>query len=64
MMINQIDQNIPFAGEKSEVIATHIKKFWTPEMRADIYQATQANPDEFSQDVRNAMQTLHSQAKA
>lgn len=64
MMINQIDQNIPFAGEKSEVIAMHIKKFWTPQMRADIYQATQTSPDEFSADVRKAMQNLHSQAKA
>lgn len=63
-MINQIDQNIAFAGPKPEVIATHLKKFWTPQMRSDIYKEVQAKPDEFSVDVRKALDKLHSEAKA
>lgn len=64
MMINQIDQNIPFAGVKSEVIATHLKKFWTPRMRSEIFQAMNDSPDEYSQDVKDALNLLHQQAKA
>lgn len=64
LMVNQIDQNIPFAGPKAEVIATHLKKFWTPQMRADIYKAIQSSPDEYSQDVREAVSKLHQEAKA
>ena len=63
-MVNQIDANIPFAGVKSEVIATHLKKFWTPQMRADAYQATQESPGDFSSDVREALASLHREAKA
>lgn len=64
MMINQIEKNIPFAGAKPDVIATHLKKFWTPQMRTDIYKEIQANPDEFSSDVREALKKLHQEAKA
>jgi hypothetical protein len=64
MMINQIDQNIPFAGAKPDVIATHLKKFWTPQMRSDIYKEIQVRPEEFSADVREALAKLHSEAKA
>lgn len=64
LMVNQIDENIPFAGVKSEVIATHLKKFWTPQMRADIYKEVQANPGDYSNDVREAVTELHRQAKA
>lgn len=63
-MVIQIDKNIPFAGEKSEVIATHLKKFWTPQMRSDIYAEVQANPTEFSSDIQKAVSLLHSEAKA
>ena len=64
MMVNQIDQNIPFAGVKSDVIATHLKKFWTPQMRADIFKDVQASPDNYSSDVREALAKLHNEAKA
>lgn len=64
LMINQIDQNIPFPGEKSEVIATHLKKFWTPVMRADIYKEVQANPGDYSDAVKAAVSSLHQEAKA
>lgn len=64
MMVNQIDQNMPFAGVKSELIATHLKKFWTPQMRAEIYAEVQAMPDDFSSDVRDALSQLHKEAKA
>lgn len=63
-MINQIDQNIAFAGAKPDVIATHLKKFWTPQMRADIYKEVLANPGDFSSDVAKALAKLHSEAKA
>ncbi len=63
-MVIQIDKNIPFAGEKSEVIATHLKKFWTPQMRTDIYAEVKANPSEFSADIQKALELLHSDAKA
>lgn len=63
-MVIQIDKNIPFAGEKSEVIATHLKKFWTPQMRTDIYAEVKANPSEFSTDIQKALELLHSDAKA
>lgn len=64
MMVNQIDQNIPFAGVKSEVIATHLKKFWTPQMRTDIFKDVSQNPDGYSSDVREAVTKLHQEAKA
>lgn len=63
-MVNQIEKNIPFAGAKSDVIATHLKKFWTPQMRSDIFKEIQAKPNEFSADVREALAKLHQEAKA
>lgn len=63
-MVNQIDANIPFAGEKADVIATHLTKFWTPVMRQDIYAEVIKNPDNFSADVKAALQKMHSEAKA
>ena len=63
-MVNQIDANIPFAGEKAEVIATHLTKFWTPAMRQDIFAEVSKNPDNFSADVRAALTKMHSEAKA
>ncbi len=64
MMVKQIDQNISFAGDKADVIATHLKKFWTPQMRADIFAETQKNPADFNADIVKALEILHSQAKA
>lgn len=64
LMVNQIDLNIPFPGEKSDVIAAHLKKFWTPQMRTDIYQEVQANPSDFSDAVKAAVNSLHQEAKA
>lgn len=63
-MVNQIDANIPFAGEKADVIATHLTKFWTPVMRQDIYAEVTKNPDNFSADVQAALKKMHSEAKA
>jgi hypothetical protein len=64
MMVIQIDQNIAFAGSKAEVIATHLRKFWTPQMRKDIFQEIEKNPADFSQDVQAALKLLHGEAKA
>jgi len=64
MMVNQIEKNISFAGEKPNVIGIHLKKFWTPQMRSDLYEETKKNPTAFSSDVISALQLLHSEAKA
>lgn len=63
-MVDQIEKNMPFDGDKAELIATHLVKFWTPVMRADLYKEVSSRPSDFSPVIGQVVEILHSQANA
>lgn len=63
-MADQIEKNMPFAGNKAELVATHLVKFWTPVMRADLYKEVTSRPTDFSPVMCEVVEILHSQANA
>lgn len=63
-MADQIERNMPFAGNKAELVATHLVKFWTPVMRADLYKEVSSHPQDFSSVLVDVVEILHSQANA
>jgi hypothetical protein len=63
-MADQIEKNMPFAGDKAELIAAHMVKFWTPVMRADLYKEVSSRPADFSPVLNNVVEILHAQANA
>ncbi len=63
-MADQIEKNMPFAGDKAQLVATHMVKFWTPVMRADLYKEVSSRPADFSPVLVEVVDIMHSQANA
>jgi len=59
-MANQIaDFFKPYEAEEAiEGIATHIKSFWEPRMRSQLFEIADKSPDQFSEPVRAAIARL------
>jgi formate dehydrogenase subunit delta len=65
-MANQIGRFFASQGEARAVdgIATHLKKFWTPRMRADIVARARANAAGLDPLTQRAVQKLAAEATA
>ena len=57
-MANQIATNVPNRLEIAEQVATHMRSFWTPEMRRDIEEIERDYPDDLVPDVHAALAIL------
>jgi|TARA_R110002073_G_scaffold156470_4_gene311754 formate dehydrogenase subunit delta len=59
-MANQIaDFFQPYEAEEAiEGVATHIKSFWEPRMRTQLFAIADSAPDQFSEPVRAAIARL------
>ena len=64
-MANQIGKFFASQGEEQAVpgIADHIKKFWDPRMRAQIFVHLEAGGKGLDPDVRTAIEQLHDAEK-
>ncbi len=60
-MANQIGKFFASQGQEQAVpgIADHIKKFWDPRMRAQIFAHLEAGGKGLDPDVRTAIEQLH-----
>lgn len=61
-MVNQIAENIPTRTDVPHQVATHLRSFWTPAMRAQVEELAREQPDEFLGDVQEAIELLRSEA--
>lgn len=57
-MANQIAANVPNRSEVAEQVATHMRSFWTPEMRSDIEEIERDYPADLVPDVHVALEIL------
>lgn len=57
-MANQIAMNVPGRTDIASQVATHMRSFWTPVMRADIAAIAREHPDELAADVHDALDQL------
>ena len=64
LMLDNLERNIPAREDAWEKIAAHLDSFWTPAMRKQMYLHMAANRASFTPVVQQALDTLHSQAKA
>jgi formate dehydrogenase subunit delta len=63
-MANQIGKFFAHQGESAPAeIATHLKKFWAPSMRAEIVAHLDAGGQDLDPFVRQAVETLRQPAK-
>ena len=58
-MARQIEENIPDLGEGSRAIATHLRRFWTVQMLAELSAYVLAHEEEFSTTLRDALNQVH-----
>lgn len=57
-MANQIAANVPNRSKVAEQVATHMRSFWTPEMRRDIEEIERDYPADLVPDVHVALEIL------
>ena len=57
-MANQIAMNVPGRTNIASQVANHMRSFWTPVMRAEIWEIAREHPDELAADVHGALDQL------
>lgn len=57
-MANQIAMNVPVRSDIPGQVATHMRNFWTPVMRADIIEIAREHPQELAAEVVDALEQL------
>jgi hypothetical protein len=63
-MVEQIEKNIPVHEEQYLRISEHLIKFWTPQMRSDLYQEVKANGSKYSSVITAVVEDMRGKAKA
>ena len=63
-MVEQIEKNIPVHEEQYLRISEHLIKFWTPEMRSDLFQEVKANRSNYSEVIGKVVDDMRAKAKA
>lgn len=63
-MVEQIEKNIPVHEEQYLRISEHLIKFWTPQMRSDLYQEVKANGSKYSPVITQVVEDMRGKAKA
>lgn len=59
-MANQIAANAPVPSASASQVATHLRTFWTPAMRADLTEVAKGHPGLLRADVISALESLAS----
>lgn len=57
-MANQIALNIPDRTNTSQAVGAHLLKYWAPSLIATLQDHIASYPEEVSEEVRQALQTL------
>jgi hypothetical protein len=63
-MAEQIERNIPVHEDTYLRISEHLVKFWTPQMRSDLYQHVTKNRKDFSTTLNKVVDELRAKANA
>jgi aminoglycoside/choline kinase family phosphotransferase len=63
-MVEQIEKNIPAHEEQYLRISEHLIKFWTPQMRTDLFQEVKDNRQNYSEVVGQVVDDMRAKAKA
>lgn len=58
-MAKQIAVSIPASGDLSGAIASHLQKFWTPQMRTELSTYAASHENEFSPELIAALELVH-----
>ena len=63
-MASDIEKNIPVHEETYLRISEHLVKFWTPQMRSEVYQHVVSNRDDFGDTMNKVVDELRAKANA
>lgn len=63
-MAVHIERNLPVHEETYLRISEHLVKFWTPQMRSDLYKHVSSNRESFSETLNKVVDELRAKANA